>query len=115
MPTVKTTTVVDIDDVPIPGFPLIQRTSPAEAQAFTMLRVTGGGFVALPTGELTTITGLILTSDQAFNIRLDGAAGAISCNANAVLVMHNLALTVAPTLQNLGPSTATVRGLAFGS
>lgn len=115
MPVVKTTTVVDIDDVPIPGFPLVRRTSPAEAQSFTMLRVTGGGFVALPAGELTTITGLILTSDQAFNIRLDGLAGAISGGADATLVLHGLTLTTAPTFQNLGPSTATVRGLVFGS
>jgi hypothetical protein len=114
MPTVKTTVVVDLDDVPIPGFPLVRRTSPTEAQSFTVQRATGGGFVALPTGELTTISFLSLTSDQAISVRLDGLAGAITLNANATLVLHDIALTTAPTVSNSSGSTATIRGLAAG-
>lgn len=114
MPTVKSTVVIDIDDIPIPSFPLVRRTSPTEAQPFVIQRATGGGFVALPTGELTTISGLILTSDQAISIRLNGVAGEVTLNANATLVLHDVALTTAPTVSNASGSTATIRGLAFG-
>lgn len=114
MPVCKTSVVVDLDDTAIPGFPLVRRTAPTESVSFTIQRATGGGFVALPTAELTTISALVLTSDQAISIRLDGLAGAITLNANATLVLHDIALSTAPTISNSSGSTANVRGIALG-
>lgn len=114
MPVFKSTVNLEVDDAVIPGFPLIRRTAPTESVSFNIQRATGGGFVALPTSELTTISALVLTSDQAISIRLDGLAGAITLNANTTLVLHDVSLTTAPTISNSSGSTATVRGIALG-
>lgn len=114
MPVIKSSVLVDLDDAALPGFPLVRRTEPTESQSFVVQRATGGGFVALPTGELTTISALILTSDQAVSIRLNGVAGEITLNANATLVLHDVGLTTAPTVSNSSGSTATIRGIALG-
>lgn len=115
MPSIKTSVVVDVDDVPVSSFPVIRRLEPPEAQSFVVQRATGGGFVALPSGELTTIQTLVLQADQTVSIRLDGAAGAITLNPNAILVIMDGNLTAAPTVSNASGATATLRGLVAGS
>lgn len=115
MPMVKVSVVVTVDDTPIASFPITRRTEPTEAQSFDVQRTTGAAFTAIPTGEITTVSGLVLQSDKTTAIRLNGVAGEITLNANGVLVLLDGSLATAPTLQNNSGATARVRGYAFGA
>lgn len=115
MPTLKTTVLVDLDDEPVTSFILTRRTTPTKSQSFVVTRATGGGFVALPITEITTIQALILTSDQPVSIRFDGAAGAVALGANVTVAFHGTTWTAVPTVSNASGNTATISGLALGT
>lgn len=114
MPTIKLSVTVDVDDIPITGFPLVRRIEFAEAQSFNVQRTTGAAFTALPTAEMTTVKALILQSDKTTAIRLNGVAGEVTLNPNSVVIVFDATMSTAPTLQNNSGSTATVVGLAAG-
>ena len=106
--------LVDVDDIPVTGFPLVRRIEFAEAQSFAMQRTTSASFIALPTGELTTVKALILQADKTTAIRLNGVAGEITINPSGLVLVFDATMSTAPTFQNNSGSTTEVRGLAAG-
>ena len=115
MPVLKVTINIDLDDIPVTGFPLVRRFETPEGQSFTMQRPTGAAFTALPTGELSTIQALVMQSDRTTAIRLNGVAGEVTINPNGIVAVIDGSLGTAPTLQNNSGATTVVRGLAVGS
>lgn len=78
--------------------------------------VTEQAIIVLGTQGLTTITALILTSDQDISVTY-GAAGSnvpIPLSANGLHAMSNTSLT-ALSISNASGSTANVRGMVAGS
>lgn len=92
-----------------------------EVQAFQTEKASGGGFAALPTGELTTVQFLLLESvDQLTTLRLDGQSDAgIPVNAGGLVLVVNSVIDAGAstnaTIDNSSGSTANLRGLAGGT
>jgi hypothetical protein len=120
MPTLKVTIDAELDGVRVAGFPLVRRLTVDEAQSFDVTRATGGGFVALPTGELGELQVLVLQVDQAVTLRLDAQADAgIVINPGGVIALVDVdvddgAATNA-TLSNASGSNVQAKGLVGGT
>jgi hypothetical protein len=120
MPSLKVTLNIEEDGVKVKGFPITEVVSVDESQMFDATRATGGGFVALPTGELDSISVLFVRSDVAATLRLDGQS-----DAGIVLAAGGYALVVGGTIDagaatnatfsNASGGDAQVKGIAGGS
>lgn len=120
MSTLRVTVQVDLDGVPVAGFPLVRRLELDESQGFVFEKATGGGYTAVPTGELATVQALVLTSDQDVTIRLNGQSDAgVALVAGGVLAIVdatiNAGATTNVTVTNASGSTANIRGVAAGT
>jgi hypothetical protein len=118
MPTLKLTVQADLDGVPLRGFPLVRRLPVAEVQGFETMH-TPGGFVSLPLSELSTVAALILRSDQAATLRLDGQSDkGIDVKAGGLVILFDVLLDAGPTLNATvsvpGAVPATLTGVAGG-
>lgn len=122
MPTLEVTLSLKMNGTELTslGFPIIRRVEVDEAQPFDVTRATGGGYVALPTGELDEIQVLVVKSDQSVTLRLDGQSDAgIVVNAGGIVVLFDTDLddgaSTNATLDNSSGSDAQIKGIAGGT
>ena len=109
--TYKLMLILEKNGTPIQGYnPLIRRLTVDQSQAFDALLASGGGDIALPIGQVGTVTLLILTGDQVQSYK----PGTITLNPGGVIVLFN-ATGATETLANASGTTAQNKGLAGGS
>jgi hypothetical protein len=117
--TIKISIDCEIDGVRVPGYPLSRRISVDETQQFSVVRATAGGYVATPTSDLASLKALILNSDQAVTLRLDGQSDAgIELNAGGIIAIIDATIDAGAstnaTVSNASGSDAQVEGIAAG-
>src|SRR5437870_8642523 len=96
MQTVKVTLNVEIDSQQVEGYPIVKQLTADELQGFTYEKADGGGYVAVPVGELSTVQFLLLRPSQAVTIRLNGQSDAgIMLSANSVLLIAGATIDTA--------------------
>lgn len=114
MPVLRTVIVVEVDGVPLPGFPIAKRITLDDGVQFDFGQVTGGGAIALPLGKVdTTLKALIVRPDQQVTI----ATGALVLNAGGFIVIVDGALGTGAqaTVANASGATAQVKGFGGGT
>ena len=121
MPTVEIVVSAKVDGQYVPGFPLTKRIECDEAQTFDYEKATGGGYAALPTGELAEIQVLIVRPmSQQVTLRLDAQSDAgIIVNAGGFAILCDVDIDAGAatnaTIDNSSSSTTSVRGVAAGT
>lgn len=120
MPTLELTVTAKLDGIPVPNFPLTIRRQVDELQQFDYEKANGGGYVAVPTGELATVQVLVLTPSQAMTVRLDGQSTAgIELAADGLLIVADATIDAGAstnvTIDNSSGSAGQVKGLAAGT
>ena len=109
--TYKLTLALEKNGTPVPGYdPLVRRLTVDQSQSFDELLASGGGAVALPIGQVGTVSLLILTGDQLQTY----TSGAITLNAGGLILLFN-ATGATETLTNASGTTANNKGLAGGT
>lgn len=117
--SLKVTVLVEKDGVEIRR--LVRRLTLIDALEAAYTKVTGGGYVTLPTGELAAIQVLVVESvDQQTTVRLAAQSDAgIVLNAGGFLVVVDGALNSAAAtnakLDNSSGSDALVHVIAGGT
>ena len=117
MPEIVITTTVEVDGQPIPGFPIIERlvTNNAIPLAGVQIQPTGGTvtYVALPSLFQNPLQVLILRTDAALNIKVNGSATPIPMLANSQLTIFNTNIVVGAATAILvnNPDTVVVANL----
>lgn len=121
MPTVKISLSIEVDGQPLAGSPFVRRLAMDEAQAFGPYeKATGGGFVAMPTGELAEIQFFFAHTNRQVTLRLDGQTDAgLVVNAGGLVLLVDVdidagALTNA-MVDNSGTAIAALRGFVGGT
>lgn len=119
MPNIKITIDCEIDGRRVPGYPLSRRVETDETQQFDVTRATGGGYVATPTSDLASLKALILRSDVAVTLRLDGQSDAgIELNAGGIIAIIdctiNAGASTNATVSNASGGDAQIEGIAAG-
>ena len=118
MQTVKVTLNVEIDSQQVEGYPIIKQLSVDELQSFNYEKVTGGGYVAAPISELSTVQLLLLRPSQAVTVRLNNQSdGGIPLAANGVVLIAGATIDTATlvSVNNASGSTAIVKGMGAGT
>ena len=120
MPSFELTVILKRNGVDLPGFPVNRRIETDEDASFQHEEATGGGFVALPTGEMDEINFLALKTDQQITVRLDGQSDAgIILNAGGLLLIVDADIDAGAstnaTISNGSGSTVNVKGVAGGT
>ena len=109
--TYKMTLTVEKNGRPLSGYdPLIRRLTVDQSQSFDELLASGGGAIALPIGQVGTVSILILTGDQIQTY----TPGAVTLNAGGLIVLFN-ATGATETLTNASGVTANNKGIAGGT
>lgn len=114
MPVLRAVVVLELDGVPLPGFPSVRRISLSEGQAFDYVKATGGGATALPVGEIgVALSALIVRPDQQVTLAL----GQIVLKAGGLLLIvdADLGTGAQATITNASGSSAQVKGYGGGS
>jgi hypothetical protein len=115
MPTFRVSVYVEVDDVPLANFPIVRRITTADAQPLRTVRGVSGGFVALPSGEMTSIAVAMLQATGPLQVAFNGVTTApITLNATGMLILVDAALS-AVAVQNSGGSSAQVAALLAGT
>ena len=125
MPNLKVTVQVEIDGVPLSGFPLVRRLEMDEAQQFNYEKAADGDtitFTALPAGELTAIQALIIRNDIPVTVRLDNQTDAgIELNSGGLLLLVDATIDAGAGALNAklnnpdATAAAIVKGVAAGT
>jgi hypothetical protein len=90
--------------------PLVRRLTVDQSQAFDELLASGGGDVALPVSQVSTISVLLVQGDQAQTLKL----GNISLGAGGLVLLWN-ATNTTETIANASGTQARNSGLAGGT
>ena len=118
MPEIRVTVQVEQDGQAVPGFPLVQRLTTEQVVTFAPYIKALGTFTSLPIESVLTVQALIVRTDVAATVRLDGQTDAgIPLQAGGLLLILNADID-AGAATNATISTAadaTVRGLAAGA
>ena len=118
MPNLLVEVNVTLDDVPVRGFPLTRRVTLDEVQAaLPYEKVTGGGFVDLPTiAELATKQFILFQGDKALSLRFgSGAAGDLVLGANAIVLVVDMNHTADLEVDNSSGTTAKIKVIVGGT
>jgi len=121
---VKATIILEVDGVPVPGFPLTAERSADETQSFSYEEADDGNtttFSAIPADQIAQVEVLAVKADQATTYRLDGASDAgIPLNAGGFFLIFNADIDAGAgssnaSVNNNSGSTATLLGFAAGT
>lgn len=123
MPVLKMTLNMELDGVPVSGFPKIRRLSVDESQQFRYEEADDGDtttFSALPTDQLAEIQALCVEADQVLTYRFDGQSDAgVTVNAGGLLLFFNVDIDAGAstnaTVNNNSGSAANVKGIGGGT
>lgn len=111
MDTYKLTLTLEKNGHALQGLdPLIRRLTVDQSQSFDEQLATGSGNVALPIGQVGTVSMLVLSVDQIETY----TPGIITLNAGSVLVLFN-ATGATELINNASGTTAINRGVAGGT
>jgi hypothetical protein len=115
MPTFKVTVLVEMDDVPLPNFPVVRRITTAAAQPVRAVQASGVGYTALPSSEMATIAVAMVQANQALQVALNGiTANPILLNTTGMLIVVDAAL-VGVSVQNTSGNPAQITALLAGT
>lgn len=121
--TLEVTIQATLDGDPIPGFPSRKSITVDESTLFTYEHANDGDtttFTTIPGSKLATVQALLLKSDQAVTVRLDGQSDAgIVLSAGGILIILDATIdagaTTNATINNNSGSTANVKGASIGT
>jgi hypothetical protein len=117
----KVSIAVERDGQPVPGLSVIRRLIVDEVQQFPGIeRASGGGFVALPTGELDSIQVLVVKTDQDVTLRVDGQSDAgVVINAGGLIALVDVTIDAGAAtnalLDNSSGTAVRLDGVAGGT
>jgi hypothetical protein len=116
MPTIKVSILVEVDDVPVPNFPIVRRLTTQDAQPLRTTRPSNPGvFTPLPSGEIATIAVAMLQANQTLAVALNNRIDAgFTMNPNGIMVLVDTALN-AVSIANATGSIAQVSALIAGT
>lgn len=111
MPTLELTLLLKQDGLPVPGFPLVRRVVVDSVQEFNYQKATGGGDVAFPTNQITTLHVLLAQSlNQTTTVKLPSIALA----AGGLIVVFD-GVPATSTIANASGSPTTTLGVGGGT
>lgn len=104
----------------VPDLPFVRRREFDQLCAVAYTQASGGGYVAAPITNVTTIEALILSVDQPVTVRLAGQTDAgTQVSAGGILVFFPTSIDNSGgdgvKVNNASGSTVHVRGVALGS
>ncbi len=119
----KVTVSVELDGNPVAGFPVTRRIALAETYQFAYEHGDDGDtttFTTIPDSKVAESQALVLTSDQAVNVRLDGQTDqGILLNANGLLLIIDADIDAGAgsnvKINNNSGSTANITGVGGGT
>lgn len=121
MPVLELTITATLDSTPLTGFPLLRRLTIDESQPFDYEQATGGGYLAVPGDKIDTVQALVVRTDKALTLRLDGQTDAgIEINAGGCVVLVDVTIDAGAgasnaKLSNASGATARIRGVTAGT
>lgn len=124
MPILKLLVDLEVDGVPLAGFPIIRRLTVDEMHIFDYEKVDDPNpttFTTLPADQLAEIQALLVRSDKTVTVRLDGQTDAgIVINPGGLILLLDVDIDAgagAPNakINNDSGVTAIIRGLAAGT
>jgi len=124
MPTLKHTSILELDGVLLPGFPKVKRLIVDETQQFQYEEANDGDtttFSAVPADQLATIQFLLIEADQQLTFRFDGQTDTgIVLNKGGLLLLMDVTIDAGAgssnaKVNNNSGSTANLKGLAGGT
>lgn len=120
MPTVKVTVLIEKDGVALD--PITRRVEVDESQTFDYEKAgtSDATYAAVPTGELGTVQLLLVRTDHAVTLRLDGQSNAgIELGAGGLLLLVGATIdagaTTNVTVNNATATAALLQGIAGGT
>jgi len=126
VPVLRMTVTLEVDGIPIPGYPLQRRLTLTEGIGLDYQKPADGNsttFTALPETQLPVVQALLLKTDSLINLRFNGqTTGLVPLNAGGFLAIFDANLN-AGALTNVtvnnpaaaGAASATIKGYAAGS
>ncbi len=119
----KVTVSVELDGNPVAGFPVTRRISLTETYQFAYEHGDDGDtttFTTIPDAKVAESQALVLTSDQAVNVRLDGQTDqGILLNTNGLLLIIDADIDAGAgsnvKINNNSGSTANITGVGGGT
>ena len=119
----KVTVSVELDGNAVAGFPVTRRISLAETYQFAYEHTDDGDtttFTTIPDSKVAETQALVLLSDQAVTVRLDGQTDAgLTLNANGLLLFIDTDVDAGAgsniVLNNNSGSTANIVGVGGGT
>jgi hypothetical protein len=120
MDTLEITLAVKRNGVAVPGLQLTKRIAVDEFQSFVYEAADAAGYVSIPSSQIDTVQALVVSSDQAVTVRLNGQSDAgLVLNAGGLLVMLdgtlNSAVATNTTISNSSGNAAIISGFAGGT
>ena len=114
---------VELDGLPVSGFPLDRRLLVDEASAIDYRKAVDGAgtYVGVPLDLLPTIQALVLRADRALTLRLNGQSDAgVLINAGGVVVLFDVTVNAGAgaanaKVNNVSGATAFVQGVGGGT
>jgi hypothetical protein len=113
MPVIRAVVGLEVDGVPVPGFPLARRITVNEVQGFDYIKAVEGA-TALPLNQIgAAINALAVRPDAQVTIVL----GQIKVNAGGLILVidGDLGTGAQATVANASAGVAQVRGVGAGS
>lgn len=122
MPSLEVTVDVKLDGASIPGFPQIRRATVTEAVPLDNMQQAADNnstsFHQVVGSQMATLQALVLTADQAINLKFNNASY-LPLNANGLVVIFgaNVAAGASTnaTINVPGATVADVTGISAGS
>src|SRR5947209_2145026 len=124
MPVLRCTVSLEVDGVPLAGFPIQRRVTFNEGVGLDYQKAADGNattFTSIPESELPVVQALILKVDSLINLRLNGQTnGLVPVNPGGFIVIFdgNLSAGVATNVTVNNPAAsgaATIKGYAAGT
>jgi|TARA_R110000751_G_scaffold68861_1_gene140058 hypothetical protein len=121
---VKMTVTLEVDGVPVSGFPISKEKSIDESQGFSYEESNDGDtttFSAIPADQMAEIQVFALTANQATTYRFNGQTDTgIDLNAGGLIAMFNVDIDSGAgssnaSVNNNSGNTANVTGFAGGT
>lgn len=114
MPTLKAVVVLELDGVPLPGFPFSRRMTLTKTQAFDYTKAASEGATVVPLNQITAaVNALVLKPSTLATVVL----GKLVLNGGGLLLVidGDLGTGAQATIANGAASTQEVAGMGGGS
>lgn len=116
---VKVTVLVEVDGVPLDGFPMVRRLTLDQLQQFAYQQATGLSNVVIPVDKIANVKAILVRADQAIKVHLDSDGG-IELSQNGLLLVLDATINAGAGVanakaDNTSGSTANIEGFGGGT